>query len=283
MQKRGVVASIALHLILIALVLVSPKTNVEIVKPLEIQVVASDSLFEVKKPIKAQQKFHASSRSLVKTTRASQLFPTMKYSSSTLETTSSQSTYGASIDQVFGDNGNQNWSYYQEIYRKIDSHLIFDSLLAQNSHFGRVYVEFKVTDEGIFEMSQLKVVAQDPILKVHVLRVIKKSLDLPLAITKVQKFNADTLFKAEFDFQLGNPADNFLKQKNFGKPIFVFTRSTLEKPVPDNLKDQLLEGGVSPNISQMYENWKKYNKMKYRNATQFDPFASYKRDEFYAL
>lgn len=196
---------------------------------------------------------------------------------------SAQNTFDTNIDEIFGVDGNKNWSHYREIYNRIDSNLVFDSLLAQYSHFGRVYVQFKVTESGIFKLEDLKADAGDAILKVHVLRTIQKSLSEPLEKSKFSKNIEDTVFQARFDFKYGDSEINFDKQKDFGKPVFVFKRATLEKPVPTELLDQFLTGGVTPNISLMYERWQKYNKKKHREAIQFDPFESYKRDAFFKL
>lgn len=192
-------------------------------------------------------------------------------------------TFDSNIDEVFGENGNQNWSYYKEIYKRIDSNLMFDSILAQYSHFGRVYVEFKVNDEGLFSLEDLKTDSSDAILKVHVLRAIKKSLNKPMATVNKSKFLNITVFKAEFDFSYGDFENNFYKQNNFGKPVFVFKRTTTEKPVPKELLEHLLSGGVTPNVSLMYERWQKYNKKKHLEAIDFDPFENYKRDAFYLM
>ena len=184
---------------------------------------------------------------------------------------------------MFGENGNQNWAYHREIYRRIDANLTFDSILAQYNHFGRVYVQFKVNENGLLDLENLRTDAEDAILKVHVLRAIRKSLIRPLENIDRDKLFEVKFFQAEFNFRYGDHNENFHKQNNFGRPVFVFNRSTGEKPVPKELLDQLLSGGVTPNISLMYERWQKYNKKKHLEAIQFDPFENYKRDAFYQL
>lgn len=185
---------------------------------------------------------------------------------------------------IFGSGDNKNWSYYQEIYKRIDNNLIFDSLLAQYGHFGYVYVQFKVTEEGLFVMEDLKTEAADAILKVHVLRTIRKSLSEPMSKTKYAKESKQTLFKARFDFNLGSRDNNFSdKQRAFGQPVFQFNRTTEERPVPQELVGHLMSGGISYDPFVMAERWKKYNKKKYLDAVQFDPFESYKRDAFYEM
>jgi hypothetical protein len=195
------------------------------------------------------------------------------------------STFRAGAEDMFGEGGdNKNWSYYQEIYRRIDSHLMFDSLLAQYGHFGQVYVQFKVTPDGVFMMEDLRTDASDSILKVHVLRAIKKSLSESVDKTKFAKVVTPTLFKASFAFTLAHHENNFYtKQSDFGRPVLKFTRATSEKQIPRELMDHLLSGGISHNPFVMAERWQKYNKRKYRDSVQFDPFASYKRDVFYNL
>jgi hypothetical protein len=191
--------------------------------------------------------------------------------------------YYTDISEVFGEDGNENWSFFKEVYFKVDSNLSFDSLLAQYNHFGRVYVQFKLDENGVLLAENLKVQARDSILKVHVLRAIKKSFSEPMNVLNHQKGDSGLLFQARFDFNLGEYQNNFYKQKNFGRPVFSFTRFTEEKPVPENLLEQLLTGGVSPNVSLMYERWQKYNQKHRRSAVQFDPFESYRRDPFYKL
>ena len=192
-------------------------------------------------------------------------------------------TYQADISDVFGENGNQNWTYHREIYRRIDSNLTFDSILAQYNHFGRVYVQFKVNENGFLDLENLKADASDPILKVHVLRAIKKSLLKPLENMDREKLFEVGFFQAEFNFRYGDHNENFEKQSNFGRPVFVFNRATGEKPVPKEMLDHLLSGGVTPDISLMYDRWQKYNKKKHLEAIQFDPFENYRRDAFYLL
>lgn len=190
-------------------------------------------------------------------------------------------SYDTDISEIFGDNGNENWPLYKEIFVKVDSNLKFDSLLAQYNHFGRVYVQFQLDESGNLEDEKIKVESRDSILKVHVLRALKKSFNEPL--NNFGNEGKGILYSARFDFNFGNFQQNFDKQKNFGRPVFVFSRFTEEKPVPEELLEQLLTGGASPNISLMYERWQKYNQKKRRKAVEFDPFESYRRDRFYNL
>lgn len=192
-------------------------------------------------------------------------------------------TYDDSIHDIFGENGNENWSYYKEIYNRIDTNLIFDSLLAQYSHFGRVYVQFKVSDNGLLNLEDLKTDAGDAILKVHVLRAIKKSLNQPIESVKNLKFSKYTLINAEFNFRYGDYKNNFYKQSNFGRPVFVFNRVTQEKPIDKKLLSYLIAEGVLDNPFLLAERFKKFNKKKHLEAVQFDPFENYKHDAFYLM
>ncbi|MCC2679050.1 MAG: hypothetical protein K0R29_1626 [Pseudobdellovibrio sp.] len=192
-------------------------------------------------------------------------------------------SYDTDIGDIFGDGGNENWAHFKEIYTKVDSNLNFDSILAQYNHFGRVYVQFELDEKGILKTENLKVDAKDSILKVHVLRAIKKSFSAENALLNSAKGDKGLLYQARFDFNFGNYQQNFSKQREFGRPVFSFRRFTEEKPVPEELLEQLLTGGVSPNISSMYERWQKYNEKKRRKAVEFDPFSSYKNDPFYSL
>lgn len=192
-------------------------------------------------------------------------------------------TYDKGIDEVFGEGGNHAWSYFEEVYRRIDTNLVFDSLLAQYNHFGRVYVQFELNDDGLFSFNNLKAEADDPILKVHVLRAIKNSLSSPFESTKRPKYIRIPTFKAEFNFKNGSSHVNTQKQNTFGMPVFVFNRATLEKPIHKKLVSYILEDGVFENPFLISERIEKYNKKKYLEAVQFDPFINYRKDPFYTL
>ena len=192
-------------------------------------------------------------------------------------------TYQSDISDVFGENGNKNWAYHREIYKRIDANLTFDSILAQYNHFGRVYVQFKVNEGGFLDVENLKADAGDPILKVHVLRAIKKSLLQPFENIHREKLFELGFFQAEFNFNYGTYKNNFSKQVNFGRPVFVFNRTTQEKPIEKRLLSYLAAEGVLSNPFLLSERLEKYNKKKYLEAIQFDPFENYKRDAFYLL
>ena len=192
-------------------------------------------------------------------------------------------TYQADISEVFGENGNKNWAYHREIYRRIDANLSFDSILAQYNHFGRVHVQFKVNEGGFLDVENLKADAGDPILKVHVLRAIKKSLLQPFENIHREKLFELGFFQAEFNFNYGTYKNNFSKQVNFGRPVFVFNRTTQEKPIEKRLLSYLAAEGVLGNPFLLSERLEKYNKKKHLEAIQFDPFENYRRDAFYLL
>lgn len=190
-------------------------------------------------------------------------------------------SYALESDSFIGDN--DQWAFYRQVFERIDSQLLFDSLLAQYSHFGSVFVEFEVDPQGRFVESKIKVSAEDKILQVHALRALTKGLKESFKKEKWNPSGKNSILHAKFDYVFGESSLNYQKQREFGKPIFLFKRATSEKPIPNNLKDQLLNGGVSYDPVAMTERWQKYNKKKRLRAQEFDPFASYKNDPLYNL
>ncbi len=182
----------------------------------------------------------------------------------------------------FISDGNQ-WSYFQQVFQKIDEQLLFDSLLAQYGHFGNVYVEFEVDEQGHFVERGLRVTADDAILKVHALRALIKGLRETFDKTKWNPTGKSQIFQAQFSFLYEKYGDNSRKQTAFAKPVLKFTRTTSEKTIPTNLKEHLLNGGVDYDLFAATERWQKYNKRKKLREQEFDPFSTYKADPLYKL
>jgi len=190
-------------------------------------------------------------------------------------------TYVFDAKNILADT--DQWEFYHQIFERIDSQLLFDSLLAQYKHFGTVFLEFTVDAQGHFVEQGLKASAQDPILKVHVMRAVRKGL---LETFRKEKWNPSgksAVLQAKFDFLFGSSEDNFNKQKDFGKPVLVFKRATLEKPIPNDLAEHLMSGGIDYDFFAMAERWQKYNKKKKLRAGEFDPFILYRKDRDYDL
>ncbi|MFM6930383.1 MAG: hypothetical protein ACKOX6_18105, partial [Bdellovibrio sp.] len=175
------------------------------------------------------------------------------------------------------------WSYFHQVFERIDQQLMFDSLLAQYNHFGYVYVEFEVGPNGRFVDKTVKVSAIDSILKVHALRALRKGLMEEFPREKRNPSGKSVRFQAKFEFLASTEDLNFSKQKGFGKAKLVFRRASSERPIPNDLKEQLLTGGISHDPFAMAERWEKYNKKKRLKAADFDPFALYKVDPDYNL
>lgn len=190
-------------------------------------------------------------------------------------------TFGDDTTSIFGEN--DNWGYHQEVYTRIDSHLMFDSLLAQYGHFGSVFIEFTVSDRGYLLDEGLRVGADDAILKVHVMRALRAALKKEFDPADWSADGQKVRFQARFKFIQEPRHTNFVKQKTFGKPALSFVRATLEKPIPTNLKEHLMNGGVGIDPFAVTERWQKYNKRKSLKAGKFDPFANYKKDPDYFL
>ncbi len=187
------------------------------------------------------------------------------------------------LNQVFGEDGNRNWAHNQEVYTRIDSHLQFDSLLAQYNHFGAVLVQFNLDDHGLLLLNSLKVKAADPILKVHVLRAMQAGLSEPMNETKGHRDQLNPVYQAQFNFKKGSSENNFVRQNSFGRPAFLFERTTEERPVADSLGGQLADLSLLGNPLLMAEKIEKYNRKKRRDNLKFDPFDNYRHDPFYQL
>jgi hypothetical protein len=191
-------------------------------------------------------------------------------------------TYAFDASSYLGNN--DRWSFFQQVFERIDGHLLFNSILAQYNHFGSVFVEFTVDEKGRFVEKRMRVVASDPILKVHVLRALKLSLKEEFRQEKWNPTGHTELIKAKFEFVLADGSLNFQKQKDFGKPVFLFRRATEEKPIATNLKDHLLTGGgIGTDPIQVYERWEKYNQKLKSREHEFDPFGAYRTDPLYKL
>ena len=189
--------------------------------------------------------------------------------------------FAADSSAVLADH--DRWSFYQAIYERIDQHIVFDSLLAQYDHFGTVVVQFEVSPQGRLLDQNIKVWAEDAILKVHVMRALRKALATELVKNKWLNIESKLLARAKFDFVSAGSSINRDKQKAFGKPTFNFVRATTEKPVASNLRDHLTSGGIGLDPFAMAEKWKKYSQAENRRAGDVDPFSHYRRDPDYYL
>jgi hypothetical protein len=175
------------------------------------------------------------------------------------------------------------WEFYRQIFERIDNQLMFDSILAQYNHFGSVFLEFKVDAEGHFVKTAFKAKSDDPVLKVHVIRALRKGLKESFAKEKWNPSGKITILQAKFEFLQDDSSVNSKKQKEFGKPILLFKRATSEKPTASNLTDTLLDVNNVLNPYQIAERIEKYKKKKMLRAEDFDPFQNYRNDPDYNL
>lgn len=189
--------------------------------------------------------------------------------------------YSLGSDSFLGENN--QWEFYRQVFERIDSHLLFDSLLAQYNHFGNVFIEFAVDAEGHFVEKRLKISSQDPILKVHAMRALRKALFETFERGKWNPSGQVSILQAKFEFLQGDDIINAQKQKQFGKPVFVFKRATLEKPVSNDLAETLINAETIANPYLIGERLEKYNKKKRLRAGEFDPFQQYRSDPDYNL
>jgi flagellar motor protein MotB len=300
---RAVAASLTLHALLVLFV------GLRLIDPAHEQT-ATQVVVEIQEPVKNQvlKKVHSGPRrpksaevlanGLTQQQTEAILFPKTNYADiskqvaqntqneklAQIEANSERGRIrNSGLNQVFGDDGNRNWAHNQDIYTRIDSHLKFDSLLAQYNHFGAVLVQFNLDDQGLLLLNSLKVKAADPILKVHVLRAMQAGLSDSSKETKGNKNVSEVAYQARFDFNRGDSDGNFVKQQSFGQPVFVFQRSTSEKPIADNMAGQLADLSLLGNPLLIGEKIEKYNRKKRRENLKFDPFESYRQDPFYIL
>ena len=81
---------------------------------------------------------------------------------------------------------------------------MFDSILAQYNHFGTVMVEFEVNAQGLIVEKKVRIAAEDPILKVHVMRAIRRGLNETFRKEKWNPLRINTTLQARFDFLQGS-------------------------------------------------------------------------------
>lgn len=175
------------------------------------------------------------------------------------------------------------WEFYRQVFERIDSQLVFDSILAQYNHFGNVFVEFEVDARGRFVDHRLKISSDDSVLKVHSMRALRKGLKEPFRKEKWNPSGKNAILQAHFEFLHGDTAINFKKQKEFGKAIFVFKRATIERPITNDIVDTVVSKETIINPYLIGERLEKYNKKKRLKAGEYDPFASYRNDPDYNL
>lgn len=178
---------------------------------------------------------------------------------------------------------NKAWEFHRQIYERVDSSVMFDSILAQYNHFGRVFVQFEVDFQGRLLNSGLRVAAADPILKVHSMRALRAGLRESFKTEKWNPSRKNAKINMKFEYLAGPSELNRQKQTDFGKPVMSIKRFTTEKPLPNDLQDHLLNGGIDLNVFAMVERWQKYNKRKKLNSLDFDVFSRYRRDPDYNL
>lgn len=222
---------------------------------------------------------HAMNKSLFKTYDFSDDDDVLAHHEGSEKDFRDRATYALESANVFADT--DNWDYHREVFRRIDSELMFDSILAQYNHFGTVMLQFEVDEKGYLLEQSLRAFSEDAVLKVHAVRAVRKALTEKFQEPKWSTEN--TIFQAKFEFLQDSPSLNFRKQREFGKPVLNFTRATKEKPVATNLQDHLLSGGIDYDAFAMVERWQKCNKRKRLAVGEYDPFAHYRKDPAYLL
>ena len=182
------------------------------------------------------------------------------------------------------DQGNAYRGFLEAIHARINGRLIFDSILAQYGHFGRVFIEFEVDHRGVISTETLRTSTNDKILKVHVIRsALLPGLAQPLKESFWLKQQPQIRVRARFEFLKGSVEANLYDQnpERVSGLALSFRRFTPEMKVARTLGKQLLNGGLSYDLFAMYESWEKYNKARERERLDIDPFAIHRADEYY--
>lgn len=206
--------------------------------------------------------------------------------------------YIEAMTDAFGDNA--EWSFLHYLHQKVEEELSFDRLLAEWGHFGTVYVEFWVDDQGLLLPNRIRVVADDSILKVHSLRALRRALAKPFAETKWNRSKESIKVHAKFDYLSGELRIG--KQRAFSKRKLVFQRKGFSGRVPTDFWEQMGQGfsdsvqftetelskkygggGVSVDVLALVDSWKKRNKKVKQIYRGFDPFDDYRKDPDYNL
>lgn len=187
----------------------------------------------------------------------------------------------------------KDWRFLSYLHSRIDTHLLFDTILARWNHFGTVIVDFEVERSGILINKDIRVQAEDRILKVHVMRALRKALARRLPESVHLKSASSLRVRAKFEFLQGSSELNTKKQNTFTMPVLVFRRGTMDAPMPNNVGDFVATqlGIQAPKIVgdklqftiladpiEIIDRIKEYKRKKAQVEVGFDPFAEYLRD-----
>jgi len=171
--------------------------------------------------------------------------------------------------------------FHKEIYRLVDTRLLYQSLLAQYKHRGWVYFKLDVDADGKIISESLRGSADDGILKVHSARAIRSALSEAINENKrPRKFARSTFF---LRFYYGPEGHEQRCRAGAKGLMLTFCRFASEKAVSKTLTEHVLTGGVHVNPFVTVERWQQYQAAKRRSWSDLDPFYDYRKDPDYNL
>jgi hypothetical protein len=71
-------------------------------------------------------------------------------------------------------------AFYEELHRRIDVQILFDDVLAEYNHFGKILFYFAVNADGTLIPETLRAEALDRVLKVRAAKILRRSLAKPM-------------------------------------------------------------------------------------------------------
>lgn len=190
-----------------------------------------------------------------------------------------------------------NSAFYQEVFRRVESHLEWDDLLAQYNHVGKVYLKFAVRPDGQLVGNSLSAEALDPILKVRSARALRKGLALPFDYAKRLQREEPLWMTARFFWV---PKETCQNLQGVEGPYLSFCRNSGYKKldvadaeemdeagavVSETMDDALHYGAMAFTVGPfgLPEEIKKRRLQKWRQRSGHDPFEKDRQDPDYHL
>lgn len=195
---------------------------------------------------------------------------------------------------------------YEEIFRRVNSNLIYDSILGEYNHFGSCYFYFAVNNLGTLFPESLRARCSDRVLKVKSARILRKVLREELPESLRFRTSEKHWIAARFVFArkapcaaLNGSAGNFLTfcRTNSTSPVAssrlgdfmeageLGTRDPSEnkKEIHEALGPALPHQDLQVGYRGNYEDFLDYDQRRYRKETKFNPFQSEERDPDWEL
>lgn len=180
----------------------------------------------------------------------------------------------------FSSGSRKEQDFYSKLWAAVDNNLKEDPLLSEYNHTGVIFVFFELTASGNFIPQNLKVSAEDAILKVRSMRAIRQGLknlhpaDLP------QKTVPCNMRFSWIDRTACH------RQGKINKEFLSFCRHAV-----NNTRDHSTIGRAAALAGTFIkngpfgfaENYQQYKQENWRHDSRFDPFESEKNDPDFQL